>query len=120
VGVSGWLDAARRQAAAMAFLESPLDKASFLAAVAVAVFASRGGKLPWWSLVWAGCITFFATVFTSVVLLGVIALVRLCSWAMALPSTHREDAAANRVAIPGLLVTIWFGALFLMTPLYTP
>ncbi len=120
VGFAGWLDAARRQFAALVTLESPLDKASFVAAMSVAALVSRAGSRRWGPIAFSVLIALGAVVFSNVVLLGVIAAVCLCGYALGFNMSRPNEVASNPVVIAAALLSVWFAAMFFMTPLYTP
>jgi dolichyl-phosphate-mannose-protein mannosyltransferase len=120
VGLSGWLDAARRQAAALATLESPLDKASFVVAITAAVLARRTGARRWASIAWSVLVALAAIVLTNVVLIAIIATVRLSGWVLSLGPRRRSDNPANPRVFAASLLCVWFGGLFFTVPLYTP
>jgi dolichyl-phosphate-mannose-protein mannosyltransferase len=118
VGFSGWLDAARRQAAALPIFESPLDKASFFMAYAAALASVKARR--WGPLAYAALVVPMSIFFTSAVALAIAGAIRLCVWTMSLNEPKRDSVMPRRITVGGSLLAVWFGGLFLVTPLYTP
>jgi dolichyl-phosphate-mannose-protein mannosyltransferase len=121
VGISGWLDAARQQAAAMATLESPISMAGVYLAPAAALLCSRiHGVRRWGYLAYAMGMATAAWVFGVTVLLAGAGAMRMFGWAIGLEPRAINEAAKRRSAVGNALVAVGFIALFIATPLYTP
>jgi dolichyl-phosphate-mannose-protein mannosyltransferase len=119
VGFGGWLDAARRQAAALPIFESPLDKTSFLLACAAGVLASFKTRR-WGPLAYAALVVPMSIFLTSAVALAIAGAIRLCVWTMSLNEPKGDSLMPRRITVGGSLLAVWFGGLFFVTPLYTP
>ena len=121
VGITGWLDSARRQAAAMATLEWPLDRIAVFLAPAAALLASSGKKSGRWAqLSFAIALALVPFFIGSTVLLALVGALRIFGWAIGLNPAAANDSARRRGAFGTVLLAVWFGALFVATPLYTP